>query len=218
MEQRALACAGITASRVRYIPNGIDQDFWRAGPAVATDAPPTVVFVGRLLPVKGVDVLLTAFARLRERLPAAQLCLIGEGELRGTLEARVAELGIADGVSFAGQLAPPAVRERLARASLFVLPSRSEGLPMALLEAMAAGLPAVASAVGGIPEVLTPDCGRLVPPEDPAALAEALMALLQAPGRQAMGEAARQRAAAFSSSAADASYERLFLELRAGVL
>jgi len=218
MEQRVLACAGITASRVRCIPNGIDQDFWRAGPAVATDGPPTVVFVGRLLQIKGVDVLLTAFARLRERLPAARLCVIGEGELRGALEARVAGLGIADGVTFTGELDAIALREQLARASLFVLPSHSEGLPMALLEAMAAGLPAVASAVGGIPEVLTPECGRLVAPGDPEALADALMALLQAPEREAMGEAARQRAAAFSSSAADASYERLFLELRAGVL
>lgn len=212
---RVLACPGVAAERVRLIPNGIDHAFW-AGIEPCPGDPPLLVFVGRLLPVKGVDVLLEALARVRLELPGTRLAIVGEGDSGDTLRRQVGSLGLGDSVDFTGHLDRMALRELLGRAAAFVLPSRSEGLPLALLEAMAAGLPAVASAVGGVPEVLSTGCGRLVPPEDPVALAGALGDLLRDPARQALGQSARARAAEFSSLHADAAYERLFLELSGG--
>lgn len=118
-------------------------------------------------PVKGHDVLIRAMARL----PDARLTIVGGGRLRRELEALAADQRV--NVRFEGQLGgPAAVREVLRNAGLFVLASRSEGMPRALLEAMALGVPAVATAVGGIPEVLPPE--QLVAPDDPLALALAI--------------------------------------------
>lgn len=216
LRDRALACPGLREERLRLIPNGIDHAFW-AAMAPCPGEPPLLVFVGRLLPVKGVDVLLAAFARVRAALPATRLAIVGEGEAEDTLRQQAASLGLADSVTFTGHLDRIALRALLARARVFVLPSRSEGLPLALLEAMATGLPAVASAVGGVPEVLSGECGRLVAPGDPTALAGALEELLREPDHETRQRAARQRAAAFSSDRADAAYAGLFLELCGGL-
>lgn len=120
-------------------------------------------------PVKGHDVLIRAMARL----PNARLTIVGGGALRRSLEALAEECRVA--VRFEGQLGgPAAVREVLRGADVFVLASRSEGMPRALIEAMALGVPAVATAVGGIPEILPAE--QLVPPEDTLALALAIAA------------------------------------------
>lgn len=206
---------GIDPSRVHVIPNGVDVAFWGAveGPPLAERAP--VVFsTGRLHPVKGHDVLIRAMPRVRDRVPDARLWLAGEGPCLGDLRQLAAGLGIADAVEFTGRLDRQDVRSRMSRARVFVLPSRSEGLPLALLEAMAAGLPVVATSVGGVPEVIDETMGALVAPEDPATLAEAIAVRLD---RTAMASAqaalAAARARQFDAAQADERYASLFERL-----
>lgn len=193
---------------IETVPNGVDLHFWSPAPAVAPRDGPLLA-VGRLEPVKGFDVLLQAFAEARRNCPAARLEIVGHGTGRADLERLAGELGVADAVVFAGAQDQAAVRERLRRASAFVLPSRSEGMPLSLLEAMACGAPCVATRVGGVEEVLDGH-GLTVSPEAPDALAQALVETLERP------EAARARAAtgmgrvrAFDEAAANARYEAL---------
>ncbi len=145
--------------------------------------PRRVIMVGGFdVLYKAQDVLIEAMARLAERGADLRLTLVGEGRLRAQLKAQVARLGLGERVAFTGGLpGAAAVRDALDAADLFVLPSRTEGLPRALVEAMARGLPCLGTTVGGIPELLAPS--ELVPPNDPAALADALAALAQDPAR-----------------------------------
>ncbi|MBI5511327.1 MAG: glycosyltransferase [Deltaproteobacteria bacterium] len=165
-----------------------------------------IVAVGRLETVKGHDLLLSAFAELCERLPAAELrlLLIGAGSALPALRRLAARLEIRDRVTFYGALPRPEVSNHLAEARLYVLPSRAEAAPLSLLEAMAAGLPCIATAVGGVPEILThAENGWLVPPEDPEALAAAMYALLtDAERARKLGAAARRTVAERFSLAA----------------
>ena len=130
---------------------------------------------------KGHDVLLAAVAQLvAESRLSVQLTIIGGGKYGPTYQGIVADLGLSDHVELAGHIVDPAgVRRRLEAADLFVLPSRTEGLPRALVEAMALALPCLASAVGGIPELLSDEC--LVPPGEPRELARAIEGLLMRP-------------------------------------
>jgi glycosyltransferase involved in cell wall biosynthesis len=205
---------GVDPARVRVIPNGVDRAFWqRAGRDAhgTTRMPPTLVSVGRLDPVKGIDILLRAFARVRQRVPDTQLVVVGDGGCRPALQRLALELDVGSAVEFAGPLDAEGVRARLAQASLFVMPSRSEGLPLALLEALAAGVPVVAARVGGVPEILRNGSGIMVPPEDPESLAGAICDLLMdAAQRAALALAGQRRAADFSGHAADTAYEQLF--------
>ncbi|MFG1677849.1 glycosyltransferase [Micromonospora sp. NPDC049282] len=145
---------------------------------------PLLVSVGALeQPYKGIDTLLHAVARLGPALPV-RLIHVGDGRCRSDLERLCRRLGLTERVTFAGTLpAGPAVRHQLDRADLFVMPSRTEGLPKALIEAMARGLPAIGTTVGGIPELLAAE--DLVPPDDPDRLAGALRAMLSDPDRMA---------------------------------
>ncbi|EYB69485.1 glycosyl transferase group 1 [Deinococcus phoenicis] len=122
------------------------------------------VLVGSLdHPHKAADIVLRALARLRGEGLDLHFTLVGEGTLRPGLEALARELGVSEVCDFVGQRSTPAgVRRDLARAELFLIPSRTEGLPRALLEAMAQGLPALGSEVGGLPELLPPDL-RVIP-------------------------------------------------------
>lgn len=151
----------------------------------------TAVCVASLTEVKNHATLLRAWAVVRRSLPHARLTLAGDGPLRESLRQQVQDLGIEEGVAFAGLLDD--VRPPLHAASVFVLPSSSEALPLSLLEPMAAGCAPVASAVGGIPDVIEDGVtGRLVPPGDATALSEALLATLQeAASGAALGERAR---------------------------
>ena len=156
--------------------------------------------------MKGFDVLLDAFAAGAPE--GGRLVVAGEGEERAALLARASALGLADRVEFAGHLDREALRALFRRAGLFVLSSRREGMPLVLLEAMASGLPAVATAVNGVPEVMTPACGEMVPPEDPGALAAAIGPRLGDAARLAReGDAARRRAEAFDAERSYAAYE-----------
>jgi glycosyltransferase involved in cell wall biosynthesis len=147
----------------------------------------TVLFVGRLRTRKAVAVLVEAFAAVVRQRPQARLVLLGDGEQRAALEAQIARLGIGAAVDLAGAVPRAATVEWLRRADVFCLPSTYEGFPLAILEAMAEGLPVVATRVAGVPEAVEDGAsGLLVPPEDDRALAAALLALL--------GDAERRRA------------------------
>lgn len=174
-----------------------------------------IVAVGNLYPVKGHAVLLRALGQLQRSGTIARapwrLAIAGRGEEEQKLRVLAAEQGIADRVTLLGFRKD--VPDVLAAADVFVMPSLSEGLPLALVEAMAAGLPVVVSDVGGVPEVAV--AGReaiLVPPGDPARLADGLGTLLRDSGaRGAMGAAARERAVRdFSVSTMCEAYERLY--------
>jgi sugar transferase (PEP-CTERM/EpsH1 system associated) len=154
---------------------------------------PLLGSVGRLHPQKGFTDLLTAFAQIRERIPSVRLFLAGGGKSRADLEAQARSLGLSEAVTIAGVRAD--VPEVLAALDVFVLPSRWEGMPNAVLEAMAAGLPVVATAVGGTPEAVVDGVtGLLVPPRDPGALVQAIEWVLRDPNlRRRMGQAGRKR-------------------------
>jgi glycosyltransferase involved in cell wall biosynthesis len=148
----------------------------------------------RLETHKGIDVLLRAFVQVLAQRPDVHLTVAGGGALAAELEQLVRDLGVRGGVTFAGALPPDRMADALNRADAVALPSRSEGLPLALLEAMAAGKPVVATQVGGMPEVICDgENGLLVATEDPGALAEALSRLASdAQLRARLGAAARQ--------------------------
>jgi glycosyltransferase involved in cell wall biosynthesis/peptidoglycan/xylan/chitin deacetylase (PgdA/CDA1 family) len=176
------------APRIEVVPPGVDVEaLTRAALApTATALPergPRVACVARHYPVKGVDVLVEAFPRVLAALPGAGLVLVGSGDDHQALIARVAELGIADAVHFAGSQHNPAAY--LARAELAVLPSRREGLPVVALEAMALDRAVVGTAVGGTPDVVRPgETGWIVPPEQPEALAAAIVEALLDPAER----------------------------------
>jgi glycosyltransferase involved in cell wall biosynthesis len=188
--------------RFDVIPLGLDLDaFARLEEAAGCDlraelgiGEEEVVlgFVGRLVEIKRVDLLLRAFARARDGV-RLRLLVVGDGELRPRLEALTAELGIADTVSFLGYRRDlPAIA---AATDVAVLASANEGTPVSLIEAAAAGRPAVATRVGGVGDVVTPQTGILVDSGDVDALAVAIAKLARERGRRKrMGAAARERA------------------------
>ena len=207
-----------TTPAVDCIENGVDLGFWaRPSGGSGGGSPPEprhAVSVGRLERVKGHDVLLHAFARVVRAFPDARLTLVGDGPEEAALRALAAGLDLTGAVAFAGRLPPEATRSALHRAGVFALPSRSEGLPLALLEAMAAGLAPVASAVGGVPAAIgDPPAGLIVPPEDAAALADRLAALFgDEPERARLAAAAADRSASHSAAASDRRHAEVLEE------
>lgn len=197
------------------IPNGVDLAFWSPcgnGVSAEESGVPTVLAVGRLHPVKGHDVLIRAMVRVRQAVPDARLRLIGEGTARAQIEELVRDLGLDACVELLGTQPAEGVRDRLRQADVFVLPSRSEGMPISLIEAMAVGCPAVATRVGGVPEVLADGAGALVPPDDPEALADRIIHMLvDPPARAAYAERARERAEAFSWGTSGEAYHDTLL-------
>lgn len=135
---------------------------------------PVVLYVGNLLPVKGLEILIDALARLAGQGVAFTGIVIGQGPLRSRLADQVARRGLRDRVKFLGPRPHEQLPDWYRAADLFVLPSYSEGVPVVLLEAAACGTPFVASRVGGIPEIAHLNSGRLVPAGDAAALAAAI--------------------------------------------
>jgi glycosyltransferase involved in cell wall biosynthesis len=199
---------GIHPDKVLTLWNGIDVERF-AFRGVNPGGP--IVTVARLSPEKGLDVLLRAMAQVLRTESRARLEIAGDGVLRGDLERLTAELRIGSQVRFLGEVADiPAL---LARASLFVLPSHSEGISLTLLESMARGLPVVTTRVGGNTEVVIDgETGFLVPPDDPAALAARIRQLVNDFDRcQMMGRAGRHRVEAhFDIRRVLDKYERLY--------
>ncbi|MEV4640432.1 glycosyltransferase [Actinoplanes sp. NPDC049548] len=178
--------------------------------------PSRLISIGSLeQPYKGIDVLLSAIALLRARGEMVTLTHVGDGRLRRRLEQLAERLGIADGVTFVGAVPGGApVRDHLRAADLFVLPSRAEGLPRALIEAMALGLPAIGSTAGGTPELL-PDC-RLVRPGDVSGLAAAIARLIRDPAAMERDSARNlSRAGAYASSVLEMRRANYYESVRA---
>ncbi|MCA2214077.1 glycosyltransferase [Jidongwangia harbinensis] len=189
LQRRYPAAPGARTAVYSSVDLAPDAYVRRPRGARTVPGPPTLVSVGSLeQPYKGVDTLLRALARLHATGTPARLVHVGDGRCRPGLERLAADLGLGGQVHFAGMLpAGEPVRRHLDAADLFVMPSRTEGLPRALIEAMARGLPAVGTTAGGIPELLPP--GDLVPPGDDAALAWVVAGHLTSPRRAAAASA-----------------------------
>ncbi|HEY8082592.1 MAG TPA: glycosyltransferase [Solirubrobacterales bacterium] len=172
-----------------------------------------LVFVGRIVPIKRLDLLLRAVAQARESEPRLRLAVVGDGDERPRLERQAAELGIAADVLFLGYRRE--LRPIFAAADVAVLSSDNEGTPVSLIEAAAAGLPAVATEVGGVGEVVTGDTGILVPRGDVAALANAIVGMaVDAQRREICGRAARQGALGrYGADRLLSDIDALYLEL-----
>ncbi len=173
-----LRAEGVAPRRVSVIRNGLDLGAFV--PRQPLPGRHRIISVGRLRPEKAHEVLLAAVAQLRAAWPDVTLRLVGDGARESVLRQFAADHGLADRVEFLGQRED--VAALLRDADVFVLPSRIEASPNAALEAMAAGLPVVATDVGGIPEVVTTGLtGILVPPDDAGALAKAVAQLFADP-------------------------------------
>jgi glycosyltransferase involved in cell wall biosynthesis len=167
---------GAPRAITRVVHNGLaEADFTLVEPAHdATD----LLFIGELRQIKGIDVLIDAVAALHRAGRRITLTVVGSGPDEAALRARVTALGLASSVRFLPAM--PAHRA-FALGRLMVVPSRSESLPYIILEAAGAGLPLIATAVGGIPEIFGSETGRLVPPENVGALADAIATALDQP-------------------------------------
>jgi len=172
--------AGLDHRNVHVIYHGVEVDKFTPPPAPPRNAVKRVITVAQLIPRKNHRLLLHAFAKLPAPVRAAtELEFVGGGPTRPELERLASDLGIADKVTFAGRPPHDELIRRLQQADIYCLPTLSEGMPVATIEAMACGLPVVASAVDGIPEsVVEGVTGMLVPPDDADALAAALQAAL----------------------------------------
>lgn len=181
---------------IAVIPNGVDaQKFHPATESkAAANGPVQMLFVGRVVFQKGLDVLLRALASIPKDLNY-RLEIIGDGDQRPALAAEAARLGLAERIAFSGWCDRTAIAERYRQADLFVFPSRDEGMPNVVLEAMASGLPIVATAIAGSEELVREgENGHLVPADDVDGLATALTRMLTQPEtRRAMGHASRAR-------------------------
>ncbi|HUY36864.1 MAG TPA: glycosyltransferase family 4 protein [Pirellulales bacterium] len=230
--QRELIAAGYPRDRIHYLPNGVAlpaerdeaarrearESLAEVDPALAP-APeaPLVLYTGRLHEMKGLDYLVSAWPAVLARNPLARLWLVGEGAYRKELTALIHDLGLGGQVHLAGAFDD--VEDFLLAADLFVLPSLEEGMSLSLLEAMALGLPVVATSIPANQVLVDDDRnGRLVPPADPAALAAAINELLaHADAARRLGDEARQRVGAdFSSDKMVADHLALFDRLAAG--
>ncbi len=206
--------SGIPASKLVVIPNGVDLPP-RPVPS-ETPAGRRVLTVAHLRRQKGIDVLLRAIPTVLKACPDARFTIVGAGD-PGPYRGQASSLGIGEAVRFHEPVED--VGPLLSDADLFVLPSRWEGCPNAVLEAMAAGLPVVGTAVGGTPELVSDgETGHLVPPESPSALAIRIVDLLRSPEQaRALGTAGRARAAAvFPVARMIDSYESLYAACLAG--
>jgi len=209
------------------VPSGVPTDVLRAGAPTRADARArlgldadtfVVAGLGRLVPIKGFDLLVRALPAILAEIPSTRVVLVGDGPDRDALAASAESLGVTHRLRLLGETAD--VASCLVAADAVAMPSRNEGMGRVLVESMALGLPVVATAVGGIPAVVTDgESGLLVEPEDVAALAAALVRLGRDIGlRRKLGEAAVARAEEFSTPVADrkmlAVYDGLVREKR----
>lgn len=182
-------------ARLRIIHCGVDPALYDR-PKTLAPGQTHFVFVGRLTAIKGLRVLIDAFAAAQARDASLRLTIVGEGEDRAHLERQAAPLG--EAVRFTGALTQPQVADMLATADAFVLPSFAEGVPVVLMEALASRTPVISTLVAGIPELVEDGVnGHLVPPGDASALTQRMLDLAADPAaRAAMGEAGRAKVCA----------------------
>jgi glycosyltransferase involved in cell wall biosynthesis len=215
---RSLRRFGVATDRIHVIPNGWNgrvpgPDRRAARQALGLPQDEFLIgWVGRLIPVKGPDVFLEALAELTDLSWSASI--VGDGSERRRLERMCSRLRLGRRVTFHGQVDDAA--GRLHAFDTVVLSSRSEGTPMVLLEAIAAGVPVVTTAVGGVPDVIGPGEGLLVPPERPTALAQAIRNVQAHPAAaKQRAEAARVRLAVeFGPERWLARYEEIYRDVR----
>ncbi|MBB1242694.1 GT4 family glycosyltransferase PelF [Streptomyces durbertensis] len=209
---------GTPAARIRTVYNGVDPGaFPHAGPEPEVL---TLTWAGRIDPIKDLETLVRAYALLRRDFPELRLRLFGgvpagNEDYRDRLEKLTASLGVADRVSFEGRISQ--VSRAYAAGSVVLLSSISEAFPFSLIEAMSCGRATVSTDVGGVREAAG-DCGVVVPPRDPEAMAAATAALLRDPARRAaLGARARQRVIdQFTLRASVDSFRRIYRELASG--
>ncbi len=187
---------GVPVSHMHVIPCGIDTERFAPSGLPAWEGPPLILCVARLVPVKNQKLLLRACARLKALDVRFRCVLVGDGPTRQALLDDVAALGLASSVELAGAADQTEVLRWLQQATVVVLSSRSEGMPVCLMEAAACGVPAVATGVSGVPEMIADGItGLIVSPGDDAALASALCRILSDRDLALrMGKAARLRA------------------------
>ncbi len=193
--------AGVNPDKIKVIHNGIDLESFLPTPFEQRDSN-HILGVGRLVPKKGFADLLDACVLLRERGVDFRCTIAGGGADEAFLRQRSTELELDGMVTFTGPVKVDRVRDLMRQASVFALPccvgpdNNVDALPTVLLESLASGLPAVSTALSGVPEIITDGLeGRLVPPEDPTALADSLAGLLaDAEGRRECGENGRRKA------------------------
>jgi len=190
---RRVIDGGVDPEKVQVVYGGVEPATFHPGPklearqrvGLAPDNAPVLLYVGRLAEEKGIDVLIDACLILSKAGRRFQCRIIGQGPLAGPLQARIDRLGLGERVRLLGARRQEELPDWYRAADVFVLPSHSEGVPNVLLEAMACHTPYVATNVGGIPEIHVPEVGRLVPPNDPASLADTIARELGAPSRDA---------------------------------
>lgn len=179
--QHVMEVDGVPADRVQIVHNGLDLDTTRSAPRPQVSEAPVITTIGNIRHIKGHDLLFEAALQVLPHFPSAVFTIAGEvlePDFFSSLQKRVDTSGLQDSFRFLGKVTD--LPNHLGTASLFVLPSRSEGFSNALIEAMAAGLPCVATEVGGNAEAIrTGENGLIVPPDDPAALAKAILVLLR---------------------------------------
>ncbi|HEU4333725.1 MAG TPA: glycosyltransferase family 4 protein [Candidatus Eisenbacteria bacterium] len=222
--KEALARSGVEPSRVRVVPSGIDLEPFEAPVDRAALRARLGIAAGEILalqvaalaPHKSQSDLLRAAAIAGARVPALRVWIAGEGPLRATLEGEQRALGLGTSVRFLGFRED--VNDLLAAADLFVVSSYLEGMGTSTLDAMAAGLPVVATRVGGIPEIVADgETGLLVPPRDPEALAGAIARLAEEPElRRRLAEGGRGRVREFSADRTEGRMNALYAELLQG--
>ena len=206
---KKLIALGVNKNHVAIIPNFVDESFFNVS---SNRSGNVILFIGGLKYVKGVDVLIEAFHILCRRFKNLQLRIVGDGKMRDKLMERINLLNLNSHVKILGYMPYYSVKDQLSEASIFVVPSRSEGLPNALLQAMAAGLPIVATRVGGIPSLIRDgENGLLVTAGNPEELAEAIEKLLiNRDLAERIGRNARRKAEEYRVERIVKLYEELF--------
>jgi glycosyltransferase involved in cell wall biosynthesis len=206
---------GVPQDRIRVVYDGLELDHWRnATPADLSHAgvsPDDFVCltVARLHPQKGIEDLVEAARAVVDERPRTRFVVAGDGPDRPVLQRRIEAAGLRDHVLLLGERAD--VAQLMARADLFVLPSRFEGLPSAVIEAMAAGLAVVATATAGVPELVEEGVtGRLVPPAEPRALARVILEAMSSDLPELGSAASRRADRLFSAPAMTDGFERVY--------
>ncbi len=206
--QAMIFCPPEKWDRLHIIHCGVDPSLFK--PATHTGRGTRLLTVGRMASVKGMPILLDAIKQLLPDHPELSLTVVGDGPERKDFEQRAKDLCIDGNVNFVGYQSQSEVREHLTRADVFVLPSFAEGVPVVLMEAMAAGVPVVTTRIAGVAELVDDGhSGHLVPPGDTNALADAIDDLLTNPDkRTAFGHAGHQKVSAEFNIAKESAWLR----------
>lgn len=203
--QLALAGGMAVWDKLHVVGCGVDLDSLTAAPASAVDAP--FVCIGRLCTQKAQVLVVKALAEVVQTHPQARVILIGDGDTRPAIEALITQHGLADHIALQGWADNAAVQDALAGSRALLLPSFAEGLPIVIMEAFARARPVVSTFIAGIPELVTPDTGWLIPAGDVPALVQTMRTCLDTTPEvlAQMGEAGRARVAQAHDLQANAS-------------